>query len=179
MTDFAVITALLEDTIKPSGPYFIVLWTQYPDQAPGLRNYLDERLGSGVTKPFEVCPLSKSDHIDGDGKIRDQRKLMGAIRNIIQKSPQVAAVVEWESRVLEAAGRTVSSVLDLASREDTEQRANKLGKILGWLAVEAVVEIMWTVVVSGQSTMHCCRSWLTESPERPRIRPTSSFGERR
>ena len=137
-TDFAVITALLEDTIKPSGPYFIVLWTQYADQAPGLRNYLDERLGSGVTKPFEVCPLSKSDHIDGDGKIRDQRKLMGAIRNIIQKSPQVAAVVEWESRVLEAAGRTVSSVLDLASREDTEQRANELGKILGWLAVEAV-----------------------------------------
>ena len=138
--DFAVITALLEDTIKPSGPYFIVLWTQYQDQAPELRNYLEDRLGSTVTKPLDVWSLPKSEHIDfdGGGKIKDQGKLMGAIGNIIRASPQVGAVIEWETQVLGAAGRTVSSILDLTSVGDGGQRAEETGRILGRLAVEAV-----------------------------------------
>lgn len=138
--DFAVITGLLEGTIKPSGPYFIVLWTQYKDQAPALRNYLKERQVTGITKPFGVFALPKADHIDfdGDGKIMDQVKLMGAIRDIIRKSPQVGAMVEWESQVLRAAGRTVSSIQDLASDDDGEHRTEEVGKILGRLAVEAV-----------------------------------------
>ena len=138
--DFAVITALLEDTIKPSGPYFIVLWTQFKDQAPALRDYLDERLGPGVTKPFDVCPLPKAEHInlDGDGKVKDQGKLIAAIGKIIRASPQVGAVVEWESQVFGAAGRTVSSILDLASGKDGKERGKDVGRILGRLAVEAV-----------------------------------------
>ena len=138
--DFAVITALLEDTIKPSGPYFIVLWTQYQDQAPALRDYLRDRLGSGVAKPLDVCSLSKSEHIDfdDDDKIRDRDTLMEAIGDILQTSPQVGAVIDWETQVLGAAGRTVSSILDLPSVEDDEQRAAEVGRILGRLAVEAV-----------------------------------------
>ena len=140
--DFAVITALLEDIIKPSGPYFIVLWTQYQHQAPALREYLEDRLDPAVTKPLDVCSLPKSEHIDfdGDGKIKDQGKLMGAIGNIIRASPQVGAVIEWETQVLGAAGRTVSSILDLTSVGDGGQRAAEIGRILGRLAVEAVGE---------------------------------------
>ena len=50
MTDFSTIGRLLEDTIKPSHPCLILLWTMYPDQAPLLRRFLEERL-HGVTKP--------------------------------------------------------------------------------------------------------------------------------
>ena len=138
LTDFSTITGLLEDTIKPSGPYFIVLWTEYPEQASDLRSYLDQRLGPGVTKPFDVCQLPKADHIDGDGKIRDQNKLMQAIREVMRESPQVGAVIEWEHRVLDAAGGTVSSVVGPASSETGGERANKVGRILGQLAVAAV-----------------------------------------
>ena len=63
---------------------------------------------------------------------------MGAIGNIIQASPQVGAVIEWETQVLGAAGRTVSSILDLTSVGDGGQRAEEVGRILGRLAVEAV-----------------------------------------
>ena len=136
--NFHTIAEILESTIRPSGPYFIVLWTQDPDQDQALLTYLEKRLGPGVTKPFAVRPLPKTDHIDDEGKIKDQGKLMEAIRDIIRSSPQVGAVVEWESQVLEAAGRTVSSILDLASGEDGVERAKDLGKILGHLAVEAV-----------------------------------------
>ena len=138
--DFAVITSLLEDSIKPSGPYFIVLWTQYEDRAAALRDYLEDRLGPEVTIPFDVCPLPKSEHIDfdGDGEIKDQEKLIGAIKEIIRASPEVGAVVEWESQVLGASGRTVSSILELVSGTDGKERAKELGRILGRLAVEAV-----------------------------------------
>ena len=135
--DFAVIGGLIENTIRPTGPYHIVLWTQYPEQAPALREFLDERLGDGVTKPFDVCPLPKSEHIDQDGNTSDEM-LMEAIYNIVRGLPQVGALFDWEGQVLSAAGRTVSSILDLASQGDGDQRADRLGRILGRLAVEAV-----------------------------------------
>ncbi|WP_420463389.1 hypothetical protein [Candidatus Palauibacter sp.] len=135
--DFAALGSLLENTIKPEGPYYIVLWTQYPRQAPALREFLDERLSDGVTKPFDVCPLPKSEHIDQDGNTSDER-LMEAIYDIVRGLPQVGALFEWEGQVLGAAGRTVSSVLALVSTGDANGRADRLGRILGWLAVEAV-----------------------------------------
>lgn len=136
--NFTVITSLLEDTIKPSGPYFIVLWTRYPDEVQALREYLDSRLSRAVAQPFDVRPLPKADHIGRSGVIMDQDKLIQAIREIIQSSPQVGAVIEWETQVLGAAGRTVSSIMDLVSVGGGGQRAEEVGKILGRLAVETV-----------------------------------------
>lgn len=77
-TDFSVIGALLEETIKPSGPYLILLWTMYPDQAPALQAFLVDRLRS-VTKPAAVLALAKADHLDGDGNIKDEEELMNRV----------------------------------------------------------------------------------------------------
>ena len=135
--DLNSIGALLEETIKPTGPYFIVLWTQYPEYAARLRDLLYERLGSDVTRPFDVCPLPKSRHIvDNTGEIRDDMRLMSDINQIVRGMPQVDALFEWESQVLGAAGRTVSSILDLATRDDTVDSTSEVGRILGRLAVE-------------------------------------------
>ena len=137
LSDFTGIGSLLETTIKPTGPYFIVLWTQYPDQASGLLEFLNERLGPGVTKPYDVRPLPKSRHIDQDGNVSDD-KLMEEIADITRDLPQVGALFDWEGRVLRAAGRTVSSILNLASTGNTVERSARLGGILGRLGVEAV-----------------------------------------
>lgn len=137
LSDFTGIGSLLETTIKPIGPYFIFLWTQYPDQASGLLEYLNERLGPGVTKPYDVRPLPKSRHIDPDGNISDD-KLMEEITDITRDLPQAAALFDWEGRVLRAAGSTVSSILNLAPTGKTEERSARLGGILGRLGVEAV-----------------------------------------
>ena len=135
--DFSALGGLLEDTIKPVGPYLIVLWTQYPNQAKGLLDFLNERMGQGVTKPFDVRPLPKSRHMDADGNIRDD-KLMEAISDIVRGLPQMGALFDWEGRVLGAAGRTVSSILDLTGDDSGGQRAEEVGRILFRLAVEAV-----------------------------------------
>ena len=80
-TDFSVIGALLEEAIRPSGPYLMVLWTMYPDQASALRTFLLERL-QGVSKPVNVLPLAKADHLGGDGKVRDEPRLVKTINDL-------------------------------------------------------------------------------------------------
>ena len=113
-----------------------MLWTQYPDQAPELRNFLG-RLRD-VTKPFDVIPLAKADHLDAGGNVKDEAALMRAIFDITEKLPQIGALFDWESRVFKATGYTVSSILELASRPEPDRRAEEVGRILARLAIEAV-----------------------------------------
>ena len=137
-TDFSTINSLLENKIKPTGPYFILLWTQYSDQAPALRTFLDERL-EGVKKPFDVVPLAKADHLDlMNGDVRDEEKLVAAIESVADRLPQIGALFDWERRVLRATGDTVSSLLELTSAEEADRRLAKLKRILATLGIEAV-----------------------------------------
>ena len=137
-TDFARLGGLIQTTIKPVGPYFIVLWTEYHDQAEALLAYLTESELRGVTKPFAVRPLPKSDHLSPDGSIKSTSKLIKAVDEIVRGLPQVGALFDWEGRVLGAAGRTVSSILDLTSDGGGEDRAKEVGGILDRLAAAAV-----------------------------------------
>ena len=136
-SNFSMIGGLLRDTIQPSGPYFIILWTRFPEQAKELRVFLD-RLDTDVSKPFDVQSLDKANHLGPDGRVRDEEALIEAIKGIVRNSPQLAALFDWEGRVLGSTGRTVSSILDLATAEGTAQRANEVGRILSRLAIEAV-----------------------------------------
>ena len=78
--DFSVIGGLIENQIRPSGPYLILLWTRHPDEAPALRMFLD-RL-EGVTKPIDVLPLAKTEYLDEEGRVKDMDALVGAIRSL-------------------------------------------------------------------------------------------------
>ena len=135
--DFSTIGGLLEETIQPAGPYFILLWTMYPDQARALQKYLEDRLRN-VTKPFGVLALAKDRHLDEEGRVRGEEELMAEIRTITERLPQIGALFNWERRVLEATGKTLASVLELASTEEVDKRASEVGKILANLASGAV-----------------------------------------
>ena len=136
MTNFGMIDGLLRDTIKPRGPFFIILWTEFDEEAAALRDFLYRRPTG--PKPFDVLPLGKGDHLDLDGNIRDDGALMEAIETITRQSPQLATLLDWEGNVLRATGQTVSSILEMAAEEGGEQQAGELGRILSRLAVEAV-----------------------------------------
>lgn len=136
---FAALGGLLEETIAPRGPYCILLWTQYPDQANALEKFLDDRIAH-VTKPFAVRSLAKADHLDNTGNLLDEGGLMKAIRGLIAELPQMDALFSWERCVLHAAGNTVSSLLALASSDASADRAAEAGRILRWLGIAAVGE---------------------------------------
>ena len=136
-TDFGVIGDLLENTIRPAGPYFVLLWTMYPTYANALREFLEKRV-QGVTKPFAVIPLAKGDYLDGDGKVTNEDALMAKITEISTTLPSIGALFDWEERVLGATGQTVSSILDLNAGQEGDARVHAVGRVLRMLAIQAV-----------------------------------------
>lgn len=135
---FSVLGGLLEQYIAPAGPYALVLWTRFPDQAEALRQFLDERL-SGIPRPFSVTALDKSRFLGPDGKVTDPKTLVDAIASIVQQQPPTAALLNWEESVLGAAAETVSALIDLAggTRVGISQD-QQLARLLRQLAIEAV-----------------------------------------
>jgi len=109
-TDFSTIGLLLEDRIKPSHPYLILLWTAYPDQAPALRGFLEERL-HGVMKPADVLPLAKANHLDSSGNVKDDMALVQEIVAIAESLPGIGTLLARDDRVSE----TTSTMADMGS----------------------------------------------------------------
>ena len=136
--DFSMIGGLIEDTIQPSGPYFIVLWTMYPDQATALYNFLVRRL-QNVAKPFTVRALNKNDHLDPRGDIRNPELLVKAIERIVTEQPQIGALLNWEERVLGATADAVSSITEMAvSAAKDVSPAEEIDRLLKNFAIAAV-----------------------------------------
>jgi len=139
---FSILGGLIEETIKPSGPYLIILWTRYPDQAENLFQFLTERL-QDVRKPFAVHALDKSLHLGVDPKNREQcaESIAAAIQEIVSQYPQIGALLNWEDRVLDAAADTVASVINLAESSERDSEGDEgIQRILRNMAVEAVGE---------------------------------------
>ena len=137
--NFSVIGTLIEEKIKPSGPYFIVLWTRYPEEAAELHNFLKDRLDK-VTKPLAVQALNKIKYLDNStGDVKNPEALAKDIGGMIAGQPQVAALFDWETRISDAAANTVSSILELVEAAVADaNRAEEIGRLLARLAVEAV-----------------------------------------
>ena len=136
--DFSMIGGLLEKSIKPTGPYAIVLWTMYPVQSDALHNFLKNRLRD-VKKPFAVLPLDKKDHLNADGQVKDIDALIKAINSIMAEQPQIGALLNWEERILGAAADSVSSLLKLADpKQEGQDLHEDVGRILAHLAKAAV-----------------------------------------
>ena len=131
---FGVIGGLISETIRPSGPYLLILWTKYAGKASSLRQFLDQRLKrTPAPKPLAVKAIDKKilfeDPSEDDPNIE---KLVEEITNSFNQFPQIAALLSWEEMVLDAAGDTVSSIFGLV--ENNEQ----VSEILAHLAVGAV-----------------------------------------
>lgn len=129
---FSTIGGLISETIKPSGPYLLILWTQYAEEADSLRGFLDERLPADTPKPLDIIAIDKKILGEDTPNIEN---LVKKIASSFDRFPQIAALLSWEEMVLGAAGYTVSSVFDLAGKQN---RDKEVSRILAKLAVGAV-----------------------------------------
>lgn len=133
---FSVIGGLISETIKPSGPYLLILWTQYPEDADPLRDFLDERLPTHTPNPLNVIAIDKKIlHGGGAGNTKNVEELVKKITYSFNQFPQIAALLSWEEMVLGAAGDTVSSIFGLVKNRN---RGEEVSRILAHLAVGAV-----------------------------------------
>ena len=131
---FSLIGSLIQDTIKPSGPYILILWTKYSDKAEDLRRFLDERL-EATPGPLAVKAIDKMLHLQRNGNVQSTEKLVEDITRLFDNEPQIAALLNWEERVLDATADTVYSIFDLAEEQN---RGDDVGRLLARLAIEAV-----------------------------------------
>jgi hypothetical protein len=137
---FATIGGLIETALAPTGPYVLILWTQFADQAEELRKFLESRL-QDVSKPLAVVALDKMVHLRDTGAVKNPAALVKAIDLIIRGQPQLAALLRWEERVLGATAETAGAILGLTDPVATgTARAKELGRIFARLATEAVGE---------------------------------------
>ena len=124
----------------------MILWTRYPKEASKCRQFLQERL-EGVSKPFAVKSLDKSDHLRDKsdhsdvGQPNPVKSLPEAIEGVVSGLPHVAALLNWEERVLDASAVTVGSIQSLAVTSAGAGNPDKeLGSLLVSLAAAAVGE---------------------------------------
>lgn len=134
---FAVLGGLIEETIKPTGPYLIVLWTRFSDQAGELALFLSQRL-VGVPKPYTVAALDKMVHLDVNGHVKDPAALVAGITEIVNGQPQVGVLMDWEERVLGATADTIKTILNLSYEDGSDISTKRLGRLLFHIAEGAV-----------------------------------------
>ena len=138
---FSIIGGLLaEHIIESNGPFILILWTEYPNRAEALAAFLFERLADKPHAiPVAVASLDKAEHFK-DGRIADSKKLIKEIIYTLRSNPPVAALVGWESRIVDAAAETISGLIDLVPAEKRygEHLGKELGRLLNALATEAV-----------------------------------------
>ena len=130
---FSIIGSLLEDTIKPTGPYVLILWTRYSDQASALQEFLDERL-ENTPKPLTVEAIDKLEYLNPENDTGSIENLVARINDLFGNQPQISALLNWEERVLGAAAETTASVFNLAVGPN---RGDEVGTLLARLAAGA------------------------------------------
>jgi hypothetical protein len=86
--------------------------------------------------------IDKTQHLDlPRGTVKNPAALINDIELIIQGQPQLAALLRWEERVLDAAADTAAAILGLTAKaRSADERARDLGRLLARLAAEAVGE---------------------------------------
>lgn len=139
---FARIQTILEDNISATGgPFILVMWTEHPQHRDSLIEYLDKNLEKPYSRPLAVFSLAKDRFISlTQGAVTDQNALKDSIVDSLNSSPQLAALLGWETDVLAAAGDTLGSLLALVpnDRRKISDYSSELDTVLSRLAIEAV-----------------------------------------
>ncbi|MGO7438271.1 hypothetical protein ACC674_06280 [Rhizobium ruizarguesonis] len=139
---FGTIASILEDNISETGgPFILVLWTQHPQKAAELTQYLEKAIALPHARPLAVLAFDKNQYIAIDtGAPIDPEKMRQALKEQLTKNPQINALLSWEAEVHQAAAATLASLLKLIPDEKrtTKDFSAELDVSLSRLASEAV-----------------------------------------
>lgn len=129
---YGEIQRILTHVVNPSGgPFLLVLWTDRPEKAEGLEEYLRSNMYARApyAKPAKICALSKIKFMLGTPKAAENLK--EALQKEIAESPSIAALMHWEAEIALAADRVLTGIVDISKDRDSD-----LGSVLKLLANE-------------------------------------------
>jgi hypothetical protein len=141
---YAQIASILEDNIgRDGGPFVLVIWTEFGHLTRELTAFLDARLDPAKphARPLAVICLEKEKYISlNTGAVEQPRALREAVESAIRDRPQLAALLSWETDVMNATGSTLAALLALVreERRTTDQYPTALNELLSLLAIASV-----------------------------------------
>lgn len=139
-THFTNIASIIESRLSDeNGPYILIVWTGHPQRCIELEAFLNERLTTA--RPIAILGLEKEKFLNvASGAVTDASGLRDAIVQSINSVPQLSALIDWETDVLVATGKTLGSILTLVApdRRQTKSYSSELDGILSRLACAAV-----------------------------------------
>ena len=127
--------------IVGNGPYALIFWSQYPEEAERMRLIIEERAAeAGLMRPlgygridknavFNIQPAGKDDAFDA-------AKLRELILQQVSGFSTLAVATSWDNRAAMAAARTTNQLFSLAGND--ENRSEIWAQVLAYLACEAV-----------------------------------------
>ena len=136
---YGAIGGLIQDTVRPKGPYIVVLWTRHDGHAPELLTYLNDNLPVDMC-PLAVAPLAKEKYLIA-GTVTDAQELVRAINEVVVREPQVAALLAWEAHVMDAAGHTIAEIGRLARLVKDSDLAGGIAVLLAKMAEASVGKV--------------------------------------
>jgi len=144
MNDMTVHASALLSCLKKivgSGPYAIIFWTQYPDDAQKMIAELERRVvGLGIVPPIHFGCIDKGVVLSAGEDDASRGRLVELISLEVAKCGPLLLSVSWEERVFQAAAKSTTRLYELATAQKDDQTA-KLSSwisLLGYLAKETV-----------------------------------------
>lgn len=132
----------IKQLISPS-TYLIVFWSNFSDEANEAWNLLSARIPADL-KPFGFDVLSKVDAKNAasdDPAVSEPatKKILDSVAAIIQKYPQLKAVMEWEARVSMSAAETTNDLVKTLKNAGVEfQNQNDVRAVMARMAQEVL-----------------------------------------
>ena len=141
---YATIINILKKVInKESGPYILILWTAYPSKCIEFKNYIDEFIKKDAEnthwRPILITSLAKENYgINKESSITPEKikNLQLDIQKILNDTPQLNLLFQWESDIISSAYKTINEIAslnieikeeDIQSNKDNSQSSSKDG----------------------------------------------------
>ncbi|MEN0654069.1 MULTISPECIES: hypothetical protein [Hyphobacterium] len=140
---FANIIAVLARGVPRAGmPYVLCLWTRHEDKRDAFVAYLERSISEENRHaiPLMVIALPKTDFMRDlrTGEVRDPSALKEAVKEKLTESPQLTAILEWESSVHLALNAMLNTLTNTArTLEPGKSLPEALDVLLSHLAVGA------------------------------------------
>jgi hypothetical protein len=127
-------------SIVATGPYVLVFWTKYPEDATRYEQLIAERAEeSGLKLPIAVKSINKKEVLDiaaGHSDALNAEKLRQLIVDRLSGFDALAIAMEWEARVGRAAALATNRIHRVVSR--SAEPSVEWASLFAFLAVEGV-----------------------------------------
>lgn len=124
--------------LELSGPYLLCMWSKLERDVEGVMQVLEKRHKKDIVLPIKLAVISKTEFLTEENQLKEK------VRNLISENALFEVLLNWESRISDAARRASNALYALAQEncEDhsIEAREAELRKILAAIGNQAIGE---------------------------------------